>query len=288
MTSVIPEHVLYSIGFRKFRMWIIQYQSCAFLFLFLILLLIIGYPEGAWAKRVPSPCKIKYPSDANVEWECRRLRKGETLENLFGDRWIDVARFNRIDRRHAYHGVSIKAPERLEEIENFTPMPEYYEPAESEAKFILIDLSEQFLGAYEYGRLVFSVPVATGEKGNETPSGEFRITAFNSRHKSSLYFIEKTDTPYPMHYGLRFHISKSGIAYWIHGRDIPGYPASHGCIGLYDEEMQKKYYKYPKNPVLNDAKTLFEWVISPLKDDEKFHLLKDGPRLKIIGHAPEG
>ena len=288
MTSVIPEQVLYSIGFRKFRMRIIQSRSCAFLFLFLILLLIIGYPEGAWARRVPSPCKIKYPGDAKVEWECRRLRKGETLENLFGDRWIDVARFNRIDRRHAYPGVSIKVPKHLEEIENFTPMPEYYQPAESEAKFILIDLSEQFLGAYEYGRLVFSVPVATGEKGNETPSGEFRITAFNSRHKSSLYFIEETNIPYPMHYGLRFHISRGGVAYWIHGRDIPGYPASHGCIGLYDEEMQKKYYKYPKNPVLEDAKTLFEWVISPLRDDGNFHLLKDGPKLKIIGHAPKG
>ncbi|MDA8215628.1 MAG: L,D-transpeptidase, partial [Nitrospiraceae bacterium] len=197
-----------------------------------------------------------------------------------------MARFNRIDRRHAYPGVSIKVPKHLEEIENFTPMPEYYQPAESEAKFILIDLSEQFLGAYEYGRLVFSVPVATGEKGNETPSGEFRITAFNSRHKSSLYFIEETNIPYPMHYGLRFHISRGGVAYWIHGRDIPGYPASHGCIGLYDEEMQKKYYKYPKNPVLEDAKTLFEWVISPLRDDGNFHLLKDGPKLKIIGHAP--
>lgn len=267
-------------------MWIIRFRPITILFLFLILLLISSYHEGAEAKRIPSPCKIHYPSDAEVEWECRRLRKGETLENLFGDRWIDVARFNRIDRRHAYPGVFIKVPKRLEEIEDFTPMPEYYEPAESEAKFILIDLSEQFLGAYEYGKLVFSAPVATGEKGNETPSGEFRITAFNSRHKSSLYFIEKTNIPYPMHYGLRFHISKGGVAYWIHGRDIPGYPASHGCVGLYDEEMQKKYYKYPKNPVLNDAKTLFEWVISPLKDDEKFHLLKDGPKLKIIGHAP--
>ncbi len=29
-------------------------------------------------------------------------------------------------------------------------------------------------------------------------------------------------------------------AFWIHGCDLPGYPASHGCVGLYDEEMQKK------------------------------------------------
>jgi len=28
---------------------------------------------------------------------------------------------------------------------------------------------------------------------------------------------------------LRFHVNREGISYWIHGRDIPCYPASHGC-----------------------------------------------------------
>lgn len=235
---------------------------------------------------MPSLCKISHPSDTGIEWDCRRIRKGETLEKLFGERWKDVVRFNRIDRRHVYPGVYLKIPERLEDIENFSPMPEHYEPAQSEQKFILVNLSEQFLGAYEYGRLFFSAPIATGEKGNETPNGEFRITAFDSGHESSLYFVEKTAKPYPMHYGLRFHISKSGISFWIHGRDLPGYPASHGCVGLYDEEMQKKYYKNPKDPILGDVKTLFEWVISPLSDDGRFHILKKGPKVRIIGYAP--
>ena len=31
-------------------------------------------------------------------------------------------------------------------------------------------------------------------------------------------------------------------SYWIHGRDVPGFPASHGCVGLYDEQMQFDYY----------------------------------------------
>ena len=44
----------------------------------------------------------------------------------------------------------------------------------------------------------------------------------------------------------------------IHGRDLPGYPASHGCIGLYDEPMQKEQYGVPGDPELNDAKRRFE------------------------------
>ncbi len=85
---------------------------------------------------------------------------------------------------------------------------------------------------------------------------------------------------------MRRLISKRGVAFWIHGRDLPGYPASHGCIGLYDEEMQKKYYGYPWAPVLEDAKTFFEWVISPAADNGKFQVIKDGPIIVITGQSP--
>lgn len=252
-----------------------------------ISLISLNFGRRADGKMVPAPCKISHTSDTVRKWECRRLRTGETLEGLFGDRWQDVARFNRIDRRHAYPGVSLKVPAQLDDMRGFTPMPGLYQPAEPEASFILIDLSEQFLGAYEYGRLVFSLPVTTGETTNRTPAGEFRITAFSRNHRSSLYFVEDTAAPYPMNYGLRFHVNPGGVSYWIHGRDVPGYPASHGCIGLYDEAMQKKYYGYPKKPELEDARKLYEWVVSPIFDDGKFHLLENGPKVAIIGHAPE-
>ena len=267
---------------------LIQIRYCWRLFLLLgfLFLLKISHSGSAGAAAAPSLCKINHPSDTQIEWECRRLRSGETLENLFGNRWRDVVRFNRVDRRHVYPGIYLKIPKRLEDIRDFTPMPERYQPAETEAKFILVNLSEQFLGAYEYGQLVFSSPIATGEKENETPHGEFRIIAYHSKHKSSLYFIEGTTKPYPMNYGLMFYMSNKGVSFWIHGRDLPGYPASHGCIGLYNELMQKKYYGYPGNPMLEDAMSLFEWVISPLSDDGKFHTMKDGPRMLIIGHAP--
>jgi hypothetical protein len=255
-------------------------------FLLALLFSFSGSQWGADPKKHPSPCRILHPGDSKVEWECRLLKKGETPENLFGERWKDVARFNRIDRRHLYPGRPLKIPRRIEEIEDYTPMPEYYPPAEKEEKFLLVDLSEQFLGAYEFGRLVFSAPATTGEEGNETPAGEFRITAFDSRHRSTLYPIENTKIPYPMTYALRFHVNPAGISFWIHGRDLPGYPDSHGCIGLYDEVMQKKYFNIPREPVLEDAKTLFEWVIAPLRDEGRFRVLEKGPRILIMGTPP--
>jgi len=241
---------------------------------------------GAATKKRVSPCKISYPSDDRIACKCYRLKRKETLESLFGERWEDVARFNRIDRRHAWPGATLKVPLRLDDIKDFTPLPKEYPPAANEEKFILVDLSEQFLGAYEQGLLAFSFPIASGDRTFKTPTGEFRVTAFSRNHVSSLFKIEKTRIPYPMHYALRFLISKRGIAFWIHGRDLPGYPASHGCVGLYDEEMQKKYYRFPEEPLLESAKTLYEWAIGAAPDDGGVHTLKNGPKVVIIGKPP--
>jgi hypothetical protein len=73
-------------------------------------------------KKHPGPCEIAYPSDVTVEWDCRTLRPGELLEKLIGESWINVARFNRIDRRQAHSGVPIKVPMRLDDLTSFTGM----------------------------------------------------------------------------------------------------------------------------------------------------------------------
>jgi hypothetical protein len=238
-------------------------------------------------KKHRTPCEIAYPSDAAIEWECRRLKSGDSLEKLFGERWVDVARFNRIDRRHARSGASLKVPKRIEDLASFTPLPLEYPAAESEEQFILIDLAEQFLGAYEYGALRFAIPIVSGNGENETPTGEFRLTAAHQSHQSCLYTIEGTNRPYPMNYALRFFVNRVGVSYWIHGRDLPGYPASHGCVGLYDEPMQQKQYGIPKDPEVNDAKKLFEWVLGGEPEDDRVIPLPNGPRLQIIGAAPK-
>ena len=236
-------------------------------------------------KKHRGPCEIHYPSDATVEWDCRVIPPGDSLETIFGEYWVDVARFNRIDRRHARPGLSIKVPRRLDDVAQFAPLPLVYPPGELKEKFILIDLVEQFLGAYELGALRFAIPIASGNGLNETPTGAFRLTAAHLQHQSGLYTIERTDRPYPMNYALRFHVNREGVSYWIHGRDMPGYPASHRCIGLYDESMQKEQYGDPKDPELFDARKLYLWVLGDASDGDGVTPLPRGPRVHIIGQA---
>ncbi len=254
--------------------------------LLLILTIITPMTARGASRKISNLCSVVHPGDVLVDWECRRISRGETPELLFGERWLDVLRFNRIDRRHLTAGVSIKVPRNLDDIEEYSPLPDTIPNAAQYEKFILVDLYEQFLGAYEHGEMVFSFPIASGNRKHRTPTGDFRIDAFNRRHQSSLYQIEKTTTPYPMHYALRFFTNVSGVDFWIHGRDLPGFPASHGCVGLYDEEMQQKYYRFPRPLQLEDARTLYDWAIGEREDSGRFTRLKNGPRVRIIGESP--
>jgi len=253
--------------------------------LLLILTTVSPLTARGASRKITNLCSVTHPGDAVIDWECRKIKKGETVELLFGDRWLDVLRFNRIDRRHLTAGVSIKVPRNLDDIEEYSPLPDIYPKATQEDKFILVDLFEQFLGAYENGELVFSFPIASGNRVHRTPRGDFRINAFSRRHQSSLYKIEKTNTPYPMHYALRFFINDKGVDFWLHGRDLPGFPASHGCVGLYDEEMQQKYYHFSQPLQLQDARTLYEWVVGEKEDRGTFTWMKNGPRVRIIGES---
>jgi len=266
-----------------------------------LIVLLLCASQGGAAAKLTSLCEVRFPSDAPIEWDCVKLTWNDTPEKLFGALWQDVLRFNRMDRRHFYGGISIKVPRRLEEIKGFTPLPSFYPEAAADEKFILVDQSEMFLGAYEEGNLVFSFPAAVGIEGHRVPNGEFRIDAVDRRHTSNMYTMEEIGRRYPMHYGLRFFKDKTlptTPSYYIHGRDVPGYPASHGCIGLYDEEMQIEYYSdydrkvYGGNyhelgpPLLEGARRLYRWVVGNRDDPGTFHKINYGPRVQIIGTPP--
>ena len=150
--------------------------------------------------------RVEYPSLRAIPWQPHFIQPNESLESLFGPDWAWVARFNRIDRRHVYPGMTIKIPDRLADIRGYTPMPEQYQPARGHGKYILVDVTEQWLGAYESGRLVFSAPAATGKAGAETPVGLFRIDARHLTHTSSLYKTANDEEQYPMDNALRFYI----------------------------------------------------------------------------------
>lgn len=88
---------------------------------------------------------------------------------------------------------------------------------------IVVSTGSQHVKVYNaQGRIVASAPVSTGQPGHETPHGVFSIIGKEQMHHSNLY----SDAPMPW----MERITWSGVA--LHAGNLPGYPASHGCIRL--------------------------------------------------------
>ena len=96
---------------------------------------------------------------------------------------------------------------------------------------LTIDLTAQRVMVYRDGTLVAASSISTGSAGRETPTGVFTILEKKVMHRSSTY----DDAPMP----FMQRLTSKGIA--IHAGDLPGYPASHGCIRLPNEFAKQLY-----------------------------------------------
>lgn len=87
---------------------------------------------------------------------------------------------------------------------------------------IIVSLQTQRAYVYRNGVLIGISTASTGKEGHATPTGVFTILQKDVDHKSNLYNAA------PMPYMQR--LTWDGIA--MHAGNLPGYPASHGCIRL--------------------------------------------------------
>jgi hypothetical protein len=272
-------------------------RKVLFFVVLVVLATIVVYNPDATSEPAANPrdpakedlSRVEYPSLDSIPWKSRFIRPQDTLESLFGRDWPTIARFNRIDRRHVYPGMTIKEPLDIASAKTYSPMPLLYEPAKRHEKYILINLGEQWMGAYEYGKLKFSMPAATGARDHETPTGAYQVDARHRNHTSSLYKTEDQTAQYPMDNAIRFHVGADNVSYWIHARDLPGKPASHGCVGLADESMQNRVYGIPEEPLVVDSKKLYDWAVGEdiYEDDSgEVELLEDGPMVEVVGTNP--
>ncbi len=94
---------------------------------------------------------------------------------------------------------------------------------------LMVSITQQKAYLYRNGIRIGASTVSTGKKGHDTPTGVFTILQKNKDHKSNLY-NGAGGKPSPMPYMQR--LTWDGIA--LHSGNLPGYPASHGCVRMPD------------------------------------------------------
>lgn len=130
------------------------------------------------------------------------------------------AKRNVASRRYKMTAMDIAArrdasPAMLQVLLGKSPRPE------DQRMRIHISIGDQRAVFYKDGQVALVTPVSTGRPGFSTPTGQFVVTDKDRMHRSTLY-------PAYMPYFLRMSCRDFGL----HAGELPGYPASHGCIRL--------------------------------------------------------
>jgi len=149
--------------------------------------------------------------------------------------FASMLKMNRIDKRHIHTGDSLIIPDASADLMSIAPFPIQLEIARNIPKLVLVSRRVQAFGAYESGRLVRWGPTSTGKKSTPTPAGLYHANWKAKTRRSSV----NQSWILPWCFNLD---DMAGISF--HQFDLPGYPASHGCVRLLEE----------------DAKWIYDWV----------------------------
>jgi lipoprotein-anchoring transpeptidase ErfK/SrfK len=131
--------------------------------------------------------------------------------------------------------------------------------AQSPARFAIeIDLQDQTAYLVRNGRTVLSTPISSGRYGHLTETGDFKVVEKELNHFSNIYgkivdargrtLVSDADVDMPVPRGgkfipapMRYFIRFDG-AIGMHAGHLPGYPASHGCVRLPEENAMTFFH----------------------------------------------
>lgn len=120
--------------------------------------------------------------------------------------------------------IDLSSGSIVDTVKKLRPGQYVWDPdvAPSGPTLLIVNLKSQRATLYRNGVPIGASTVSTGRPGYSTPTGVFTILQKKVEHYSAKY----DDAPMPYMQRLTWY----GIA--LHAGQLPGYPASHGCIRL--------------------------------------------------------
>jgi L,D-transpeptidase-like protein len=142
-----------------------------------------------------------------------------------------ILKLNRIDASHLRRRTLV-VPDSIGDDLAYSPFPASLPAVAAAPKFIAVSRRVQAFAAYEHGRLIRWGPTSSGKRDTPTDTGLF-FTNWKSRKAVS------TDDPSWILNWYFNIIATRGVAF--HEYDLPGRPASHGCIRLLEDDAHWIY-----------------------------------------------
>ncbi|MCG2792960.1 MAG: L,D-transpeptidase [Weeksellaceae bacterium] len=144
-----------------------------------------------------------------------------------------ILALNRLDQAHIGNADTLVVPAKIEEdFLIYSPFPGHVSSLENVKKFVFFSYPIQGFGVYEYGNLVKWGPTSMGKKKTPTKKG---LLFANWKKEVAISTVSDE-------WKLRWNVNVAnfdGIGW--HQYAMPGYPASHSCMRMLEEDAQWMY-----------------------------------------------
>lgn len=186
-------------------------------------------------------------------------KPGAELVAMFGlKNTSTILSINRVDDRNLNPGMTLIVPNSFKDSSQWEFMPAEINTAKDIPKLVVVSQRTQAFGFYENGKLVRSGPVSSGKKSTPTASGLY-FTNWKGEEVVSTF-----DDEWILKWNFNIENEK-GIS--LHQYALPGYPASHSCVRLYEK----------------DAKWLYDWADEWVLSPDEVTVLQKGTPVIIYG-----
>jgi hypothetical protein len=220
----------------------------------IVLLIACNRTENVEAKKVPikkEPIKRHQPKSVSYQIEDAKLWLSINMKDA---KKLRIATsVNRTDQENFALMDSVIMPvDMTGDMEYYLPFPLTVPYLKDINKIIYFSYPTQTFATYENGELIYTGPTNMGRKQDKTPTGLFYAN----------WKAEETTSTFNDEWDLKWNFNVENLlgVGW-HQYSLPGYPASHACMRLQE----------------NDARELYEWTDQWILIDNDSVLVKGTP-----------
>lgn len=174
---------------------------------------------------IPPPPIVKNSTYSSLTLTTESPLK-ELTEAVGKDNLDTVLRINRIDKAHVKTGAVLTIPSDMN-YATLSPFPENIDTLIGIPKIILVSQTVQAFAVYENGLQIKWGPTSSGKKSTQTPNG-----LHHANWKGKEVISTSNDE-----WILKWNVNIANfLGVSLHQYELPGYPASHSCVRLFEED----------------------------------------------------